>query len=286
MGGDRIAMKFGVAIFPTHYTIRPAQVARAAEERGFESLFFPEHTHIPVSRRSPYPGGGQLPREYIHTLDLFVALTSAAMTTKKIRLATGICLLVERDPITVAKEVASLDVISEGRVIFGIGGGWNAEEMENHGTSYKARWKVLHERVEAIKEIWTKDEAQYHGEFVKFDPLWSFPKPMQKPHPPIILGNNGPGAVKRVAKYCDGWLPHAARMGDLARRLEDLRREAERNGRDPKSISVSVFAAPADKGKVEEFAKLGVERVVFYLPSENTDTVLSILDKYAAIIHA
>ncbi len=279
-------MKYGVAIFPTHYTIRPAEVAKAAEERGFESLFFPEHTHIPTSRRSPYPGGGELPKEYIHTFDPFVAFATAAMATKKIKLATGICLLVERDPIVTAKAVASLDVLSEGRVIFGIGGGWNAEEMENHGTPFKARWKILRERVEAMKEIWTKDEAQYHGEFVRFDPIWSYPKPLQKPHPPIILGNNGPGAVKRVVRYCDGWLPHAARVGNLAQRMEDLKREAEKAGRDPRSISVSVFAAPPDKAKVEEYAKLGAERVVFYLPSENRDVVLQTLDKYAKLIEA
>src|SRR5579875_26910 len=279
-------MKYGVAIFPTHYTIRPAEVAKAAEERGFESLFIPEHTHIPTSRRSPYPGGGELPKEYIHTFDPFVAFATAAMATKKIKLATGICLLVERDPIVTAKAVASLDVLSEGRVIFGIGGGWNAEEMENHGTPFKARWKILRERVEAMKEIWTKDEAQYHGEFVRFDPIWSYPKPLQKPHPPIILGNNGPGAVKRVVRYCDGWLPHAARVGNLAQRMEDLKREAEKAGRDPRSISVSVFAAPPDKAKVEEYAKLGAERVVFYLPSENRDVVLQTLDKYAKLIEA
>jgi probable F420-dependent oxidoreductase len=277
-------MKFGVAIFPTHYTIRPAEVARAAEERGFESLFFPEHTHIPVSRRTPYPGGGELPREYIHTFDPFVALMSAAMATKKIKLATGICLLIERDPIIVAKAAASLDVLSEGRLIFGVGGGWNAEEMENHGTAYKSRWKLLRERVEAIREIWTKEEAQYHGEFVNFDPIWSYPKPMQKPHPPIILGNNGPNAVKRVVRFCDGWLPHAARVGNLGQRMEDLRREAERSHRDPKSISVTVFGAPPEKAKIEEFAKLGAERAVFYLPSESRDVVLSTLDKFAKII--
>src|SRR5882757_11580314 len=181
-------MKLGVAIFPTDYTIRPDDFARACEERGFESIWFPEHTHIPTSRKTPYPAGGELPKEYLHTHDPFVALMAAAGATKKIKLATGICLVVERDPIITAKEVASLDVLSNGRVLFGIGGGWNAEEMENHGTVFKTRWKLLRERVLAMKEIWTKDEAEFHGEFVSFDPIWSFPKPVQKPHPPILMG--------------------------------------------------------------------------------------------------
>ncbi len=185
-------MDFGVVMFPTDYSMRPGEFARALEERGFESVWFPEHTHIPASRRSPWPGGANLPKEYWSGYDPFVALTIAATATTRLRLGTGICLVIERDPIITAKEVASLDRLSGGRFLFGIGGGWNAEEMENHGTEFKKRWRVLRERVAAMREIWTKEEAEFHGEFVNFDRIWSHPKPAQKPHPPIIMGGDGP----------------------------------------------------------------------------------------------
>ena len=197
-------MHFGLTMFQADYAMRVDDLAREAEARGFTSLWLPEHTHIPVSRRSPWPGGGELPKEYCHTHDLFVALATAAAVTRTLKVCSGICLLVERDPITTAKEVASLDALSNGRVMFGIGGGWNAEEMENHGTNFKTRWKLLRERVEAMKKVWTDDEAEYHGEFVNFDPIWSWPKPVQKPHPPIFLGGHGPKALQRVVDYCDG----------------------------------------------------------------------------------
>ena len=184
-----MAATFGAMMFPTDYAIQPVELAQAVETRGLDSLFFPEHTHIPTSRKSPWPGGGDLPTEYWHTHDQFVALTAAAVATKRIKLGTGICLVIERDPIVLAKEVASLDVISGGRVILGIGGGWNAEEMENHGTNFKKRWKVLRERVQAMKEIWSKDVAEYHGEFVNFDPMWCYPKPIQAGGPPVLLGS-------------------------------------------------------------------------------------------------
>src|SRR5262249_48755669 len=185
-GRSRDAMLFGVQMFPTHYAIRPDVLAREAEARGFESVWFPEHTHIPTSRRSPWPGGPVLPKEYSHTHDLFVALAAAAAVTTRIKVASGICLLVERDPIITAKEVASLDQLSDGRVLFGIGAGWNAEEMEHHGTAFRTRWKLLKERVLALRTIWTEDEASFDGEFVRFDPIWSWPKPVQRPHPPVI----------------------------------------------------------------------------------------------------
>ncbi|MGH7310742.1 MAG: TIGR03619 family F420-dependent LLM class oxidoreductase, partial [Candidatus Rokuibacteriota bacterium] len=197
-------MDFGVVMFATDYAIRPDELGRALEERGFESLWVPEHTHIPASRRSPWPGGPNLPREYWHSYDPFVALTAAATVTTRLRLGTGICLVIERDPITTAKEVASLDRLSGGRFIFGIGGGWNAEEMENHGTDFKKRWRVLRERVLAMKEIWTKEEAEFHGEFVRFDKIWSHPKPLQKPHPPILMGGDGPTTFDRVIEFADG----------------------------------------------------------------------------------
>ena len=192
-------MDIGITMFATDYAMRPDDLAAACEERGFESIWFPEHTHIPASRLSPWPGGAELPKEYWHTHDLFVALMAAAGATKKIKIGSGICLVIERDPIVLAKEVATVDQLSNGRLLFGIGGGWNAEEMENHGTPFKKRWKVLRERIEAMKEIWANDEAEYHGEFTNFDKIWSYPKPAQKPHPPILLGTFN-GGLKRVVK--------------------------------------------------------------------------------------
>ena len=200
-------MKYGVTVFPTDYSIDPASLGKAVEERGFDSLFFPEHTHIPASRRTPWPGGAPLPKEYSHTYDPFIALTAVAMATKKLLLGTGICLVMEHDPIVLAKVIASLDLISGGRVLFGVGGGWNEEEMEDHGTDPRRRFKVMRERIEAMKEIWTKDEAEYHGEFVNFEPLWSWPKPVQKPHPPVYVGGNGEHTLRRVIQYGDAWLP-------------------------------------------------------------------------------
>ncbi|MFY9553952.1 MAG: LLM class F420-dependent oxidoreductase [Blastocatellia bacterium] len=276
-------MLFGVGIFATDYAIGPDELAREAEQRGFESLWLPEHTHIPANRRTPYPAGGDLPKEYWHTHDPFVALTAAAMVTSKLRVATGICLIIERDPITTAKEVASLDVLSGGRFIFGIGGGWNAEEMENHGTNYKSRWRVLRERVLAMKEIWTKDEAEFHGEFVNFDKLWSYPKPAQKPHPPILMGGDGPTTFDRVIEFCDGWMPIGFRLGNPAEKIAVLRRRAEAAGRDPKSISITIFGANPDGAALDQLSEAGVERVIFMLPAAERETVLPLLDKYAAL---
>jgi len=277
-------MKFGVAMFNTDYSMRIDHLAREVEARGFESLWLPEHTHIPKSRKSPWPGGADLPKEYWHTHDLFVALAMAAAVTSRLKLATGICLVVERDPITLAKEVASLDFLSGGRFLFGIGGGWNAEEMANHGTDFKKRWRVMRERILAMKEIWTTDEPEFHGEFVKFDPIWSYPKPAQKPHPPILLGVNMPKGRERVVEYCDGWLPLAGRAGDLAAGIADLRHLAEKAGRNPKSLSVSVYAASAEESAVRQYEKAGAERAVFYLPSAERDAVLPVLDRYAKLL--
>jgi len=278
-------MKYALVTFATDYSIHPAELAKAAEDRGFESLFLPEHTHIPASRKTPYPGGGELPKEYSHTHDPFVALAMAAAVTKKLKVGTGICLVVEHDPIVLAKEIASLDLLSDGRVLFGIGGGWNVEEMENHGQSFKTRWKLLRERIEAMKAIWTEDEAAYHGELVSFDPIWSYPKPAQKPHPPILLGGHTDAALKRIVAYCDGWLPISLAVGDLDQRIAHLHRLAEEKGRDPKSISVSVFWAPPDPAAIEQYAKLGVERVIFALPPEGRETVLPMIDGYAKIFN-
>src|SRR3954454_20572044 len=238
-------MRVGVTIFPTDYSIGPAELARACEERGFESLWVPEHTHIPASRRTPYPGGVELPKEYSHTLDPFVALTAAAAVTERLLVGTGICLVIEHDPIVLAKEVASLDLVSNGRFLFGIGGGWNREEMENHGTDPKQRWDVLRERVEAMKAIWTADEAEYHAQHVDFAPIWSWPKPVSspgRPHPPVIVGGSGAGTLDRVLDYGDEWMPISGRdQQDLEERIAELQRKAEERGRGP--IPVGVFAA-------------------------------------------
>jgi probable F420-dependent oxidoreductase len=276
-------MQYALTMFPTDDAIRPDELARAAEERGFESLFFPEHTHIPASRKTPYPAGGDLPREYTRTHDPFVALALAAGVTKKLRLATGICLVVERDPIVLAKEVASLDYLSNGRAILGIGAGWNVEEMANHGTDFKTRWQLLRERVEAMKAIWQNERAEYHGEFVNFDPIWCFPKPVQKPHPPILLGGHGPKALARVARYCDGWMP-ISMMANLQGEIAELRTLAQKAGRDPKSISISVFWAPPDRETIDGYEALGVERVIFALPPAPRDEVMPLLDSHAKLV--
>jgi len=279
-------MHFGVTMFPTDYAIRVDDLARATEERGFESIWFPEHTHIPVSRRSPWPGGPDLPKEYWHTVDVFVAMATAAAVTTRLRVASGICLLVERDPITTAKEVASIDHLSGGRVIFGIGGGWNAEEMEHHGTPFKERWKILRERVAAMKAIWSQDEAAFAGTFVNFEPIWSWPKPVQRPHPPIVLGAHGPLGMKRVVDYCDGWIPIGVRAGDLKEGIGELHRLARERGRDPKTISVSVYGAPGHPDSLKELRDLGVDRAVFALPAKGADDVLPLLDRYAGAMRA
>lgn len=277
-------MKFGVLMFPTDYSIQPVALGKAAEERGFESIWLPEHTHIPASRRSPWPGGADLPKEYWHTHDPFVALAAIAGATTRIKLATGICLVIERDPITLAKEVASLDMISEGRFIFGIGAGWNAEEMENHGAIFKERWKIVREKIEAMKEIWTKDEPEYHGRYVDFDKIWSWPKPVQKPHPPILLGSETKWARQRVVDYGDGWMPIFGLGPDLEARIKDLRERAEKAGRDPDSISLTMYGGMADNDGIKYLRDLGFERVVLPLPPAPAEKVLPKLDKYAAFI--
>src|SRR5213593_4418278 len=231
-----------------------AELARAAEERGFESLFVTEHTQIPTNRRPPFAGGGPLPKEYSHTLDPFVGLTAAAAATRSLKVGTGICLVIEHDPITLAKTIASLDLLSNGRFLFGIGAGWNAEEMEHHGTVFKTRFRLLRERILAMREIWTKEAAEFHGEFVNFDPIWSYPKPAQKPHPPVLLGGESGHTLQRVVEFCDGWFPRGRGHFDLEAGLADLTRRAEKIGRDPRSISVSVFGARPEPATVEKYA--------------------------------
>jgi probable F420-dependent oxidoreductase len=281
-GFKEVFMHYGVVMFSTHYAIRPDELGRAVEQRGFESLWVPEHTHIPASRISPWPGGPNLPKEYWHSYDPFVALTMAAAVTTKIKLGTGICLVIERDPITTAKEVASLDHLSNGRFIFGIGGGWNAEEMENHGTPFKGRWRVLRERVLAMKAIWTQEEASYHGELVNFERIWSHPKPAQKPHPPILMGGDGPTTFDRVIEFCDGWMPIAGRMGNVVDKIATLQKRAKEAGRGP--IPVTAFMPKPDRAVLDPLEAAGVERVVLGVPSETSATVLPLLDGYTKLM--
>jgi probable F420-dependent oxidoreductase len=276
-------MKHGVVIFQDDFAMRPDDVARAAEERGFESIFFVDHTHIPVRRTTPYPLGGDLPKDYYHNHDLFVAMSFAAAATKRIKIGSGICLVIERDVITTAKEVASLDALSNGRVIFGIGAGWNREEMEDHGTDFTTRWKRLRESIEAMKVIWREDEAEYHGDLVRFEKIWSWPKPAQKPHPPILLGGHGPKALERIVRYCDGWMPLTWVDDNIVAEIRDLHEVAKRAGRDPKTISVTVFGAKPDAKVIAGFAEAGVDRVLFTLPNALADQVLPALDELAKL---
>jgi probable F420-dependent oxidoreductase len=264
-------LELGVAMFPADYAVGPHELARMAEQRGFESLWFPEHTHIPVSRRSPYPAGGELPRMYSHTHDPFVALAAAAAVTERIKLGTGICLIVERDPIVTAKEVASLDQLSGGRFLFGVGAGWNREEMENHGTDPDRRFGLMRERIEAMKAIWTEDEAEYHGRYVDFDPIWSWPKPAQVPHPPVIVGGNGERVLERVLGFGDGWMPNRVTDDDaLLARVAELHRRCEEAGREP--VPVTIYGASRKPERLERWAEGGVSRAVYWLdPAEGSE---------------
>jgi probable F420-dependent oxidoreductase len=277
-------MDFGVVMFSTAYAIAPDELARALEERGFESLWIPEHTHIPASRKSPWPGGPNLPKEYWSSYDPFLALQAAAGATKRLKLGTGICLVIERDPITTAKEVATLDRLSNGRFLFGIGGGWNAEEMQNHGTAFKERWKILRERMLAMKTIWTQKEPEFHGEYVRFDKIWADPKPVQQPHPPIIMGGDGPTTFDRVVEFCDGWMPIMRPNQNPVEKIPALRERLQKAGRDPKSVPVSIFFAPPKKEGLDALRAAGVSRAIFGVPSEPREAVLPRLDALAKLI--
>jgi len=277
-------MKLGIFSFNTDYGIRPDEMARALEARGYESFWVPEHTHIPASRLSPYPSGGDLPRPYYHMADPFVSLAAAAAVTERLVLGTSICLLVERDPITTAKEVATLDMLSGGRFVFGVGAGWNAEEMENHGTPFKRRFKVLEERVRAMQAIWTEEEASFHGEFVAFEAIISYPKPVQRPYPPVLFGGATPRARQRVVDFCDGWIPIDTLIDDLADGMADLRERARSAGRDPEAIGVSVFAFNgADGDAILRYRELGVDRVVLVAPRAR-DQALAFADRFAEMV--
>jgi probable F420-dependent oxidoreductase len=272
-------MDFGIGYFPTHDAIGPGAIARLVEEHGHESLFFAEHTHIPASRATPAPGGGELPRKYSHTYDLFVALTAAAAATSTLRVGSGICLVVERDPITTAKQVASVDHLSGGRFEFGVGAGWNREEMANHGTDPRTRMRLMAERIAAMKAIWTEDEASYHGEFVNFERIWSWPKPAQRPHPPVLVGGNGPTVLDRVLAFGDAWLPNYMRGADeVLERAVQLRERADR------PIDLIVMGAPADAAVLEQLQTAGCRRVVHWIPSTGPAGVEAALEEWEAAI--
>ena len=277
-------MKIGFYYFATDYSMPVVEVARALEERGFESLFLPEHTHIPASRRTPWPGGAELPREYSHTLDPFVGLAAAAAVTTSLRIGTSICLLTERDPIVTAKEVATLDLISDGRFEFGIGAGWNAEEMENHGTKFDTRFRVMVDRAKAMQAIWTQDEAAYRGEFTEFEPIWSWPKPVQKPHPPILLGGETKYTLRRVMEFCDGWLPRGRAFADPQTEMKRFRSFADEAGRDLKTVSTTLFGTRPEAGYVEQCRAAGIDRALFALPPQGRDVVVPLIDRYTAFL--
>jgi probable F420-dependent oxidoreductase len=274
-------MKFGIAIFPTDYAISMRELAPAVEARGFESLWVAEHSHIPASRTTPWPGGDELPKQYWHTLDPFVALTTAAAATKTLLVGTGICLVIQRDTFDTAKSVSSVDQVSGGRFLFGIGGGWNREEIADHGTQFETRWKRLRQQIEAMKAIWADGEtAEYHGDMVDFGPMRSWPKPVQRPHPPIILGGNGPRTLERVVRYADGWMPN---RGDILSKMADLERMATAAGRGP--IPVTTYGGLEDTAAdVDALRDAGVARVIWYVPADGRDAALRRLESLAELI--
>jgi probable F420-dependent oxidoreductase len=271
-------MDFGVGYFPTDNGMNPGALARLVEESGQDAVFFAEHTHIPASRESPWPAGAALPSKYWHCYDLFVALTAAAAATSSLRVGSGICLVVERDPIITANEVASVDHLSGGRFEFGVGAGWNREEMRNHGIDPRRRMKVLQERIEAMKAIWTQHEASYTGEFVHFERIWSYPKPAQRPHPPVLVGGNGPTVLDRVLAFGDAWFPNYLGEEDILERIAELRIRAER------SIDVQMISVPCDPAVLERLAQAGVRRACHWLPSGQRSTVERALDQWAEAI--
>ena len=276
-------MQFGAAMFFTDYSMGPVELGRALEERGFESLWAPEHSHIPVSRASPFPNGGDLPKQYYDVMDPFVTLTAAAAATKTLKVGTGVCLVQQRDPIQTAKLVASIDQVSAGRFLFGVGSGWNAEEMADHGTAFKSRHKVARERIEAMKVIWSETKAEYHGEFVNFDPMMAWPKPVQKPHPPVIVGGAFPYGARRAIRYGDGWVPHASRpeYGDVSDFLPQFHQMAQEAGRDIASLPITMFRVVEELERLRHYHDIGIARVVITLPSAGANEVVPILDRWA-----
>ncbi len=276
-------MNFGVYYFPTHYSMNIGDLAYELEARNFNQLLACEHTHIPLSRKTPFPGG-DLPEMYKHTLDPFVSLSFAATQTKELKVGTGICLLPQRDTIATAKSVASIDRLSNGRFIFGVGAGWNQDEMENHGILYKDRFKIMEEKIEALKKLWTEEEASYKGNYVNFDPVWCSPKPVTNPHPPVILGGETDHTLKRVVTLADGWLPRADAKFDPFKEKKRLDSAAISVGRSPESLSMTVFRAPTDRDQLQRYKEAGVTTVLLDAPSESRENILPILDKYTELM--
>lgn len=280
-------MKAGVAHFPTSYSIPPSELGPALEERGFESIWVAEHSHIPSSRKTPPPGGGTLPQRYFDTHDPFVWLTALASHTTSLLLGTGICLVIQRDPIHTAKSAASLDGLSGGRFQFGVGAGWNEDEMNDHGTQLHGRFKLMRERVEAITAMWTQDEPEYRGDLVDLPPMTINPKPLQSPHPPIHVGGAFPGGARRAVAWGNGWIPIPGRgEGTLAEQITSMRQMADDAGRDPDEIEVSIYFAPTDPAALTELAEAGVHRVAFNLPSVAGGEALAALDDAVAAMDA
>jgi probable F420-dependent oxidoreductase len=274
-------------MFLTDYSMAPGELGQALEARGFESMWAPEHSHIPTSRRSPFPSGGDLPKQYYDVMDPFVTLTAAAVATKTLKVGTGVCLVNQRDPIQTAKLVASIDQVSGGRFLFGIGVGWNAEEMEDHGTKFETRALLVRERIEAMKEIWTKTKAEYHGELVNFPEMMTWPKPVQKPHPPVIVGGAFPHAARRAVRYGDGWIPLAGRMGkdsDVFTTVPKFRDMLKEAGRDPATYPITLFGCTEDGDLLKRYRDLGIVRACVGVPAAKGDQVLPILDRWAALI--
>jgi probable F420-dependent oxidoreductase len=276
-------MDFGAAMFFTDYSMTAGEFAQALEARGFESVWAPEHSHIPSTRLTPPAGGGQLGKQYYDVMDPFVTLAAAAMVTKSLKLATGVCLVIQRDTIQTAKAVASLDQVSGGRFLFGIGGGWNREEIEAHGTVFATRMQKMREQIEAMKAIWTQSKPEYHGEIVRVPQMMTWPKPVQKPHPPVILGGAFPWAARRAIRYGDGWYPNAA-SGDPEDYLPRFRQMAEEAGRDPKSLPVRLGGAPEDADRLKRLRDLGAAAVNITLMSETADRIFPVLDRFAGLM--
>lgn len=278
-------MKFGVAVFFTDYSISPIELARALEDRGFESLWVPEHSHIPLTRASEWPQQGELPKKYYDVMDPFITLSQAAAVTTTLKIGTGICLVPQRDPIQTAKEVASLDTLSGGRFQFGVGSGWNSDELANHGTEFKSRHKVLKERVEAMRVIWSESKPEYHGEYVNFDPMMTWPKPVQQPGPPVYIGGEFPYGARRALEFGDGWLPHGNRPAyNLLDKLPEFREMEEAAGRTPGEMPITVFGPKENRAEFEQYAESRVERIVLNLAPEPAEIALPILDEWAKTI--
>jgi len=272
-------MKFGITLFPTDYSIAPGELARAIEERGFDSFWVPEHSHFPVSPMTPGPDKPEIPKMYYDLADPFVALSMAAQTTTRLLLGTSICLVVERDPIWLAKSVASLDAFSGGRFVFGVGAGWNQGEMANHGTRWEQRLDVMRERLDAMKQIWTNDVAEFHGKHVDFGPMYAWPKPRQKPHPPILVAANAPKGLRRIVAQGDGWMPILAQDGSgVFEHLPALRDRLAKAGKDPERFEITLYMCPQDRAVVERCRDAGIHRVVFLLQPEPRDAALRALD--------